>query len=103
MRDQAQTFEDKQCRVLGISFDPPADNKAFRDKFEFPFALLSDTDKSVGAAYEALREADDPYADYPKRISYLIDPTGTIVQGYEVADPAGHAAEVLADLEAAQR
>lgn len=89
--------------MLGISFDVPADNKAFRDENGFPFTLLSDPDKAVGAVYEVVRDPDDKFADYPQRISYLIDPSGKIVRNYEVADPAGHAAEVLVDLAAAQR
>ena len=89
--------------MLGISFDTPADNKAFRDENNFPFSLLSDPDKAIGTTYEALREPDDKFADYPNRISYLIDPDGRIVKSYEVADPAGHGAEVLADLAAAKR
>lgn len=89
--------------MLGISFDPPADNKAFRDKFDFPFALLCDTDKAVGTAYEATRDPGDKFANFSQRISYLIDPEGTIAKAYSVTDPAGHAAEVLADLEAAER
>ncbi len=96
-------FADAGCTVLGISFDTPADNKSFRDKNGFPFTLLSDPDKTVGALYEALREPDDKFADYPQRISYLINPAGEIVRTYEVGDPAGHAAEVAADLAAAQR
>jgi peroxiredoxin Q/BCP len=63
--------------------------------------LLSDTDRSVGSAYQA--ERDDDFADFPKRISYLIDPAGIIQKGYEVSDPAGHALVVLADLAALQR
>lgn len=86
--------------MLGISFDVPADNKAFRDKFDFPFSLLSDPDKSVGAQYDALRPPDDDFANFSKRISYLIDPEGSIVKAYEVEDPAGHADMVLADLRA---
>ena len=89
--------------MLGISFDVPADNKAFRDKFDFPFALLSDPDKSVGAQYDAIRPADDKFANFSQRISYLIDPEGSIAKTYEVEDPGGHAAVVLADLEAANR
>ena len=54
-------------------------------------------------AYQVLRTADDPFADYPQRISYLIDPEGVIVKSYQVTDPGGHAAAVLADLEAARR
>lgn len=52
----------------------------------------------MGAAYQVQRGADDQYADYPKRYSYLIDPDGVIARSYDVTDVAGHAAEVLADL-----
>lgn len=89
--------------MLGISFDTPEDNEAFRSEFDFPFALLSDADRAVGAAYDAVRDAGDPYADYPRRISYLIDPGGAVAKTYEVEDPGGHAAEVLVDLAALQR
>lgn len=89
--------------MLGISFDSPADNKAFAEKLDFPFRLLSDPDKAVGAAYGALRYAGDPYANYPQRHSYLIDPEGIIAKSYVVTDPGGHAVEVLADLAALQQ
>lgn len=89
--------------MLGISFDNPADNKTFQQENGFPFDLLSDPEKAIGTTYEVLRDADDKYADYPQRISYLIDPEGSIVKSYEVADPAGHGAEVLVDLAAAKR
>ena len=89
--------------MLGISFDTPEENKAFQDGNSFPFRLLSDPDRAIGTTYEVLREPDDKFADYPNRISYLIDPEGAIVKAYEVADPGGHAAEVLVDLAAAKR
>ncbi len=60
--------------------------------------LLSDVERSVGAAYEVVREPDHKYADYPERISYLIDPSGSIVKAYNVTDVAGHAGEVVSDL-----
>ena len=103
MRDQAQQFTDAGCVVYGISFDSPEDNGAFRSSNEFPFSLLSDESKEVGAAYEAIRDPDDPFADFPKRVSYLIDPDGIIQKSYEVSDPGGHAGEVLADLAALLR
>lgn len=81
-----------------MSFDTPADNKAFKEQFDFPFALLCDTDRTVGAAYQAKQPDDHDFADYPKRVSYLIDPDGIIRRAYAVSDPAGHATEVLADL-----
>ena len=52
----------------------------------------------MGTAYDVLRPPDDPVATWARRISYLIDPDGVIRRSYVVADTAGHAAEVLADL-----
>jgi thioredoxin-dependent peroxiredoxin len=85
--------------VLGASFDTPEDNRAFRDGQQFGYALLSDVDRAVGGAYGATRPADDRYPAYPRRVSYLIDPEGVVRRAYEVSDTAGHADEVLADLD----
>ncbi len=76
---------------------------AFKQNEDFPFSLLSDQDKAVGTTYQVLRDPEEQFADFPKRISYLIDPDGVIVKAYEVSDPQGHAAVVVADLAAAQR
>jgi peroxiredoxin len=50
-----------------------------------------------------LRPADDPYADYPQRIAYLIDPDGAIAAAEEVTDPGNYGPQALATLAAAQR
>ncbi len=39
--------------MLGISYDAPADNLAFRDKFGFPYDLLSDEGGTASLAYGA--------------------------------------------------
>lgn len=85
--------------VLGISFDAPEANKAFRDKFSFPFRLLSDEAEQVGVAYET-RDPGTDKVQFARRLSYLIDPDGVIARSYEVGDVAAHAGEVLADLAA---
>ena len=81
--------------MLGASYDGIAANRAFAEKFQWPFKLLCDVDHAVGAAYGV----DDP-ADpgYPRRVSYLIGPDRRIVNVYEVVDEAAHPADVLADL-----
>ena len=78
-----------------MSFDTPAENLAFRQKFSFPFDLLCDTDRKVGLAYGAAETAEDGYA---KRISYLIAPDGKIAKVYGEVKPADHPEEVLGDL-----
>jgi len=86
--------------VLGVSFDTPTDNKAFAAAQEFGFPLLSDVDRAVGTRYEVMRDDDDQYVAFPRRLSYLIDPEGVIRRSYLVSDVAGHADEVLRDLSA---
>jgi len=100
LRDSADDFRLADCRVIGVSFDTPADNKAFADAQEFGYPLLSDVDQTVGRAYDVVRRADDQYAAFPMRVSYLIDPGGVIRRSYVVADVAGHAQQVLEDLRA---
>ena len=100
LRDSAHRFAALGAVIVGASFDTPAENHAFAEAQHFPFRVLSDTDRSVGAAYDVVRPATDRYASYPRRISYLIDPEGTVRRAYDVADVAGHAEAVLSALEA---
>jgi peroxiredoxin Q/BCP len=86
--------------LLGISFDPPRKNKAFAERYGFPYRLLSDEDKRVGEAYETKRVPGEADPSRPKRRTYLIDPQGTIRRAYRVRDIAGHPDEVLRDLTA---
>ncbi|MCB0978796.1 MAG: peroxiredoxin [Acidimicrobiales bacterium] len=99
LRDQHQVFVDRRCTVLGASFDPVADLVAFRDRYDLPFALLSDPERVAGQAYGVA--GDDGSASYASRVAFLIDPTGTIVHRYDVKDPEFFADEVLDDLSAA--
>lgn len=71
------------------------ENRAFAEKFSFPFLLLCDTTRELGLAYGAADSAD---AGYAKRISYLIGPDGTVVRAYAQVSPQSHPAQVLADL-----
>lgn len=89
--------------ILGASFDTVAENLAFATAQEFPFRLLSDLDRRVGAAYGVARPPEDKFAAFPRRMSFLIDPEGTVRRVYDVDDVATHADDVLADLAELQR
>lgn len=43
----------------------------------------------------AARPPDHQYKDWPRRITYLVDPQANIVGAWEVKDVRAHAAEVL--------
>jgi peroxiredoxin Q/BCP len=89
--------------IVGASFDTVEENRAFATDQEFGFPLLSDVDRSVGAAYGVARPPTDKFAPFPRRMSYLIDPDGIVRMIYDVTDVAAHADEVLVDLRAFRR
>ena len=62
--------------------------------------MLSDVDRGVGRAYGAEKGPEEQWPDFPKRVTFLIDPDGTVVKTYEVTDVATHPDEVLADVQA---
>ena len=86
-RDYHSGFQEKGAEVLGISFDPPAVNAAFRDAYALPYRLLSDTAREVARAYGAW-DPDRP--DAPRRNTYVIGPEGTVEQVLEGVDPGAH-------------
>ena len=81
-----------------MSFDTPADNKAFADAQAFGYRLLSDVDHTVGRQYGVERGPDEQFPDFPKRITFLIDPEGVVRRTYVVTDTAAHPGEVLEDV-----
>ena len=83
-----------------MSFDPPEQNLGFAQKNEFPFSLLSDLDRSVGARYETVRAPEEASPDNAKRRTYLIDPEGRIARAYRVTDIPAHPLQVLEDIRA---
>ncbi len=80
--------------MLGVSYDSPADNGAFRTKFSFPYDLLSDGDGKVSVAYGV----SEPGAARSPRKSVLVGPDGSVAVAYDTVVPAEHPDAVLADL-----
>jgi len=77
-----------------VSFDTPADNKKFAEKFAFPFPLISDTDRTIGTAYGA---NVDPQKG-AQRVGVVIDSDGKIKQWHERVDARAWPAELVKTL-----
>jgi len=86
-------YEGLNAVIVGVSVDSTDSHKEFCAKESLTFKLLSDTGKKVVDAYGSLS---------PKgmaiRNTFLIDPTGKVVQVWQNVSPGGHSAEVLAAL-----
>ncbi len=81
--------------MVGCSFDEPEANRKFAEEMNFPFSLISDTERRVGMLYGAARSEGDEFA---RRIAYLIGPDGKIVQAHAKVNPKTYASEQLAEL-----
>ena len=92
-RDRINKFEEKNTVVLGVSFDSVSENKAFAEKFQFPFLLLCDIEKKLGLAYGAIKTVDDKHAS---RIGYVIDTQGKIKGAYPKVDAKAFPDQMLA-------
>lgn len=78
-----------------MSFDSPEDNRAFAEKFEFPYALLSDEDRVLALAYGACESPQDGYA---KRVGVVLNADGSVLKYYPQASANSFALDVLKDL-----
>ena len=81
-----------QMVVLGVSKDDAESHARFAEKYDLPFPLLADPDKVIITTYGADGEI------YPKRVSFLIAPDGTIKKIYDKVACEEHAEEVLRDI-----
>ena len=71
------------------------DNRAFAEKFSFPFDLLSDAEKTVGQAYGAYNAEKPGYAN---RYTYVIGSDGNIEHVFTSVNPQEEPADLLAKL-----
>jgi len=84
-------------RIVGVSFDTPADNRAWKVDQSFPYELWSDNDRTLARALGAADTAD---AGYARRVTVLLDAEGEVVERWDVADIGAHPGDVLASARA---
>ena len=104
-RDAYKKIEKTGAAILGISPDTPKAQKKFEEKFDLPFTLLGDADKTVCNAYGVIQEKNM----YGKKVmgvartTFIIGPDGKIKHIFRKVKPEGHAAEVLEYLKSAMK
>jgi len=99
-RDGFARFQAAGLVVLGCSIDSSASHKAFIKKYNIPFPLLLDPDKTIATEYGAANGI--PILGLDRRITYVINQDGIIEKVYPKVDPSVHSTEILADLKVAE-
>ena len=90
-------FEAAGAAVVGISADDPDDHAAFCSSEGLAYPLLSDPGGAVSRRYGSW------LAPFSQRHTFLLDPDGVLRAIWTAVRPAGHAQEVLAELQRLQQ
>jgi thioredoxin-dependent peroxiredoxin len=90
LRDTFDEFKGLNATILGVSFDSVASHKAFIAKYNLPFILLADTDKSVAKLYGVADES----SQHARRVTFVVNKAGKIAFVDPKVNPATHAAEL---------
>ena len=92
-RDRMEDYIEADIQVYGVSLDPPESHRAFREKYNLNFPLLTDEGGRASEALGVLRENRKS----PNRVTFLLDPEGRISKIYPEVTPDTHAEEILGD------
>ncbi len=84
-------------KIVGVSFDPPAANAAWRADEGFAYELWSDLDRTLAMTYGAASSSSTAYAS---RVTVLLDENGDLALTYAISDLGTHPREVLEDCQA---
>lgn len=100
-RDHFAEFERRGVTILGVSPDTVKAQKKFKDAQQIPYLLLADEQRELAQLYEVLKEKNmyDKKVIGVERTTFLLDPQGHIAHIFCRVKPAGHAQEVLDELE----
>jgi peroxiredoxin Q/BCP len=100
LRDNYQELKNNDFEVIGVSADNSAKHLKFIDKYELPFSLIADTDKTVINAYQCwgLKKFMGREYDGILRKTFVIE-NNTIVKLFEKVKTADHFQQIMEALD----
>jgi peroxiredoxin Q/BCP len=103
-RDINSDINAHDAEVWGVSVLGTGSKAYFKRKFGLNFALLADVDHAVAESYGTWVEKSNYGRKYMgiARTTFLVDPDGRIAHVWPKVKAQGHAADVLAAIDAAQ-
>lgn len=96
-RDLYVQFNDAGADILGVSRDSVRTHDNFRNKHEFPFHLLSDSEETLCRQFDVIQEKNMYGRKYMGivRSTFLLDAEGVLLQEWLKVRVPGHAEAVL--------
>jgi peroxiredoxin Q/BCP len=99
-RDNYKKFKKKNTQIFGVSKDTIKSHEGFKDKFKFPFDLISDSDEKICKIFDVIKEKSMYGKKYMgiERSTFLINEEGKLVKEWRKVKVKGHVEEVLSFL-----
>ena len=99
-RDNIKPIEKLNAEVVGVSTDSVKKHSNFVAKYDLPFTLLADEQQKMVNDYGVWGLKKFMGREYmgTNRMTFIIDPKGTIAKIYPKVKAATHGEEVLEDL-----
>ena len=97
LRDNFERFSAKNYALLGVSADNAKAQSNFKNKYQFPFPLLADEDKSVIQAFGVWGPKKFMGKEYDgiNRTTFIIDEQGIIDEVITDVKTKSHASQIL--------
>lgn len=97
LRDHYKELKDAGYVLLGVSADTEKKQKAFVDKFNFPFPLLADTEKVIIEAFGVWGPKKFMGKEYDgiHRMTFILDENGIVERVIDKVKTKEHAAQIL--------
>lgn len=100
LRDNYASLTSMGFEVIGVSPDSVKSHTKFVTKYELPFHLVADEDKSIVESYGVWVEKSMYGRKYmgTDRKTFIIDESGNIIKVIQKVDTKNHTAQVLKEL-----
>ena len=100
LRDNFERFKADNYELLGVSADAQAKQAKFKEKYDFPFPLLADEDKSVIEAFGVWGPKKFMGKEYDgiHRTTFVIDENGLIDEVIDKVKTKAHADQILKEI-----
>ena len=99
-RDHYADFQALHCDIYGCSRDSLKSHERFKEKYCFPFELISDPDETLCRLFDVIKLKKNYGREYMgiERSTFLIDPEGILRQEWRKVRVPGHVEAVLETL-----
>jgi peroxiredoxin Q/BCP len=97
LRDNFERFKANNYEILGVSADSQRAQAKFKEKYEFPFSLLADEDKSIATAFGVWGPKNFMGKEYEGiyRTTFVIDEKGNLDKVITDVKTKAHAKQIL--------